>query len=327
MTDNGSSGGAQLDSEGFISRGYNAGMRGMKGSLYEGGHRVPFFIHWPEGGMDKTRDINDMCLDIDLLPTFADLLNMPMQGPVDGRSFKEHLAQERDDLNDRHHFLLNQQSSDIPTLDNSAVMTRRWRFIRNKELYDIIEDPAQGHDVSLQYPEVVQELSASLVAWYESVAPRLKEKCPLVLGNIAENPARLCSMDVMGDVAWSQGAILSAQKSSGRWWVQVEHAGRYRFECRRWPKELPIPMENTVSDDFAEAAIYPGCKPRAIKPVRAHLHLAGQTLCKEATANRESVTFEMEIQKPMTGELAAEFELEDGEKMGAYYLICERLLA
>ena len=29
---------------------YNAGMRGRKGSEYEGGHRVPFFLHWPKGG-------------------------------------------------------------------------------------------------------------------------------------------------------------------------------------------------------------------------------------------------------------------------------------
>jgi arylsulfatase A-like enzyme len=52
MTDNGTSAGAKfqgLDSEAI--RGYNAGMRGKKSSIYEGGHRVPFFIHWPKGGL------------------------------------------------------------------------------------------------------------------------------------------------------------------------------------------------------------------------------------------------------------------------------------
>ena len=47
MTDNGSSGGAIMDGDGFVTRGYNAGMRGRKGSYYEGGHRFPFFIRWP----------------------------------------------------------------------------------------------------------------------------------------------------------------------------------------------------------------------------------------------------------------------------------------
>ena len=36
MTDNGSSGGATLDDAGFVCAGYNAGMRGKKGSYYEG---------------------------------------------------------------------------------------------------------------------------------------------------------------------------------------------------------------------------------------------------------------------------------------------------
>ena len=50
MTDNGTASGAKfkgLDS--LPLRGYNAGMRGKKSSVYEGGHRVPFFIHWPKG--------------------------------------------------------------------------------------------------------------------------------------------------------------------------------------------------------------------------------------------------------------------------------------
>ena len=53
MTDNGTAAGARFD--GFDSRavkGFNAGMRGKKCSIYEGGHRVPFFVHWPAGNMD-----------------------------------------------------------------------------------------------------------------------------------------------------------------------------------------------------------------------------------------------------------------------------------
>ncbi|MEM9702290.1 MAG: arylsulfatase, partial [Planctomycetota bacterium] len=37
--------------------GFNAGMRGNKGSKYDGGHRVPFFIHWPAGGLTGGRDV------------------------------------------------------------------------------------------------------------------------------------------------------------------------------------------------------------------------------------------------------------------------------
>ena len=52
MTDNGTSGGCEIDGNEHVLRGYNAGMRGMKTSYYDGGHRVPFFIRWPNGGLD-----------------------------------------------------------------------------------------------------------------------------------------------------------------------------------------------------------------------------------------------------------------------------------
>lgn len=48
MTDNGSSGGARLNKNSFLTAGYNAGMRGRKGSYYDGGHRGPFFLRWPK---------------------------------------------------------------------------------------------------------------------------------------------------------------------------------------------------------------------------------------------------------------------------------------
>ena len=48
MTDNGSAMGCNLDAQQFVRDGYNAGMRGKKGSPYEGGHRVPLFMHWPQ---------------------------------------------------------------------------------------------------------------------------------------------------------------------------------------------------------------------------------------------------------------------------------------
>ena len=63
-TDNGTAAGRQI---------FNAGMRGQKGSEYDGGHRVPFFMHWPNGGMDKLKKIDTICHAIDIAPTLLDL--------------------------------------------------------------------------------------------------------------------------------------------------------------------------------------------------------------------------------------------------------------
>jgi arylsulfatase A-like enzyme len=62
MTDNGTSGGWNERT----GHGYNAGMRGIKCSYYDGGHRVPFFLRWADGGLVDT-DIPDLVEHVDLL--------------------------------------------------------------------------------------------------------------------------------------------------------------------------------------------------------------------------------------------------------------------
>ena len=82
MNDNGSSRGDKI---------YNAGMRGKKGSGYEGGHRAICFIRWPNGGLGTPRTVNNLSHITDILPTFADLLDfdVPQTGdPFDGVSLK-----------------------------------------------------------------------------------------------------------------------------------------------------------------------------------------------------------------------------------------------
>jgi arylsulfatase A-like enzyme len=56
-TDNGTSSGAKV---------YDAGMRGQKGSQYDGGHRVPFFLHWPAGGLTGGRDVKMIAAHVDM---------------------------------------------------------------------------------------------------------------------------------------------------------------------------------------------------------------------------------------------------------------------
>ena len=63
-TDNGTASGQQI---------FNAGMRGKKGSEYDGGHRVPFFMHWPNGGMDKLKKVDTLCHAVDVAPTLLDM--------------------------------------------------------------------------------------------------------------------------------------------------------------------------------------------------------------------------------------------------------------
>ena len=71
-TDNGTAAGHR-------NGGFNAGMRGAKGSAYEGGHRVPCFVHWPAGGIGGGRDVSGLTAHVDVLPTLLDLCDVPVE--------------------------------------------------------------------------------------------------------------------------------------------------------------------------------------------------------------------------------------------------------
>jgi arylsulfatase A-like enzyme len=151
MTDNGTSAG-WVENERL---GYNTGMRGIKGSYYEGGHRVPFFIRWPKGGIANGRDIGEFVNHVDLLPTFIDLcgLKPPEDFKTDGINAAPLLRGETDELPDRTIFTQYHQGTAIPDKWDCGVMTKRWRLINGQELYDIKADPGQKNDIAVQHPD------------------------------------------------------------------------------------------------------------------------------------------------------------------------------
>ena len=149
MTDNGTAAGASRrrgnKKAGKAWPGFNAGMRGQKGSSYDGGHRVPFFIHWPAGGLHGGRDLDTLSAHIDILPTLAELCGIkhPVAGApaIDGKSLAPLLKGKEPAWPDRTLFVHSQRLEQVKKGRNNAVLTKRWRLVNNKELYDITADP------------------------------------------------------------------------------------------------------------------------------------------------------------------------------------------
>ena len=329
MTDNGSSGGSTLDRNSFVTGGYNAGMRGKKGSYYDGGHRVPLLVRWPERGIQGGRDIGELVCDVDLLPTFADLcgLDVPEHQPWDGMSVAGLFDGSVTELPDRTHILQIRQSTDPPNKWQNCVMTRRWRLVGGRELYDIEADPGQRDDIAAQHPEVVTALRQELEAWWEDVSPSFDDLCGIVLGNDAENPTRLCAMDVMGDVAWNQCHITEALKSTGVWNVDVEQTGTYRFEVRRWPDEVGLPIDAALPRREADklAPYQASFECNAIHPEQVRLRIFDTDYVSPVDATARDVTFELELNRTGRTTLEAWFADADGEEYGAYYVTVARV--
>ena len=232
---------------------FNAGMRGWKSSAWEGGHRVPFFIHWPQGGMNEGRDIDGLTAHIDVLPTLVDIcgLKKPKGPRLDGSSMKALLqGGAPKNFDERPIFAHVQRTYTPPKWDHSVAMKGAWRLINGEELYDLNTDPAQRKDIAAKQPRGVKELRADYEKWWASIEPETRQTVHLDVGGV-ENPTTLYSHDwLMPGVraaAWHQNSIRRGDLSNGPWAVHVNKAGTYKIDLYRWPPYLNKPMKQKTA--------------------------------------------------------------------------------
>ncbi|MGA1115663.1 MAG: sulfatase-like hydrolase/transferase, partial [Opitutales bacterium] len=305
-----------------------SGRRGMKGKLYEGGHRVPLFIRGPEHLIGKPRELSIFSTHVDLLPTFIDLcgLGRPkrLSLPIDGRSLVP-VLQGSDDWADRTLFLHTQNGVEGPQkFEEALVMTEKWRLIYHtpdhSELFQIKKDPSQLHDLSAKFPEVVDRLKKE----YEEFWGKLGQDRPL------ERP-RLSSQSTTWLTNGWQRSIREGITGSGSWPVAVEESGAYLFEIRRWPREAgmiamraSLPPTNDPKIEYVgnKGGDIPG---KALDINAVEFSIKNElTLRKEIATDTESVKFEVPLEEG-TLDLSAKLILKSGKKIGAPYLYISKI--
>ncbi len=310
MTDNGTAAGIRGN------KGFNSGMRGTKGSEYDGGHRVPCFIRWPAAGLSGGRNVNRLTAHIDLLPTLIELcrLRKPAGVAFDGTSIVPLLRGDDANWPDRILVTDSQRIEHPEKWRKSAVMTDRWRLVNGKELYEIPLDPGQKHDVADAHPNVVRKLRQAYEQWWEDVSAHFDEYCEIVLGSDEENPTRLTCHDWHGggEVPWAQGHIRNGLKANGYWAVDVAQAGEYEFSLRRWPKEVDGPINAAVGGG------------KAIQADRARLRIGDVEVSKPVGKQAAEVTFKVTL-RPGKTTLQTWLTAEDGSSRGAYYVYARRM--
>lgn len=245
MTDNGTAAGVARGRNATGWRGFNAGMRGQKGSEYDGGHRVPFFVRWPAGGVGGGRDVDVLAAHVDVLPTLVDLCNLekPEGPPLDGVSLAPGLLDTDATFEDRT-ILVHSQRIEYPEKwRKSAVMTQRWRLVDRTELYDMVVDPGQQSDVASAHPDIVANLQKSYEDWWESLSPVFDDYVRPVLGSDAESPSHLTCHDWhTRNVPWNQQAVSRDPEVNGYWEVEIGAPGAYEFTLRRRPDGVDAPL-------------------------------------------------------------------------------------
>jgi hypothetical protein len=165
MTDNGTAAGYAPRPNGW--GGFNAGMKAIKASEYEGGHRVPFFIRWPGGGVGGGRDIDTLTAHIDVLPTLLEACGLPPAEGVDGLSLLPLLKGDVEELPPRTLFF-QWHRGDAPELGRAcAAVEARWKWLRPGApdspamLFDLRADPGESRDLAGEFPDEANRLKAA----------------------------------------------------------------------------------------------------------------------------------------------------------------------
>ena len=216
---------------------YIAGMRGKKGSVYNGGVRVPFYIRYPELFKGK-KDIETTAAHIDILPTLSQICNaeMPEERIIDGKNLLPLIKGEEVDWGDRELFFY--WTRRYPELyNNMALQNANYKLVGNTnynatfedfELFDLKKDPYEQSNIVSDNKEIAKDLKKKLDRTYTELinSENLTNPPRIIIGSNMENPVILNRNDAGGERGiWAQEEIY------GKWHVHIE-PGLYNFKFK-----------------------------------------------------------------------------------------------
>ena len=145
--------------------------------LDEGGVRVPFFVrwdkHWP------AQDIDRIAGDIDIFPTLAAIAGAELpENQVEGRNLLPLANDPSTAWEDRYLFThvgrweTGQEPNEFQW-KNFSVRNQRFRFVNDKQLFDMQADPGQTTNVLDQHPEVASSMRKAYDEWWKVTRPMM----------------------------------------------------------------------------------------------------------------------------------------------------------
>jgi arylsulfatase A-like enzyme len=309
--DNGGTAGVQF---------FNAGMRGMKTQLYEGGHRAGCFVRWPAGKLRAPSDVAELTEVQDLLPTLLELCGGPVPKNVDGVSLASLLRGSEAKLSDR---MLVVQYGQRPSRGDAAVLWGKWRLVYDKELYDLRSDPGQKTDVAARHPEVVKKMQDHYAHWWAGIEPTLDDFVPIVIGAEQENSVTLSAADWANIYCDNMKNLREGVNKNGPWHLQVAQDGTYEIALRRWPKEAdaaisaPVPAFKAV-----DGMLPPG---EALPVAKARIKIGTSDESRPVSAQDKEVVFNVPLRAGARLQMQSYlYDAAGKELCGAYFAYVRR---
>ncbi len=226
---------------------YRCGLRGLKGSVYEGGIKVPAFIAYPG---KKEAYISQTLAHIDILPTIMDLVNIDYDqvNEVDGISFVPLIEGQEADTFLHRSLIYNWQRGYPEPYRNIAVRKGDFKLvgqtgqITDLELYNMADDPYEKNNIISENPDIAIELRQEFDNWYRDIIreENLRKSLAPVAGTEYQDEIILNRNDAKGPPGiWSQEEIF------GYWDISFANSGTYKIKVR-FRDSVPSPGRLTL---------------------------------------------------------------------------------
>lgn len=239
-----------LTDNGPQQRRYTAGLNQGKGSVMEGGIRVPCMFYW-KGVLQENKILGSPSAHIDMMPTLLEFAGISHEGEMDGISLYPALTGENESIDERPLFFVwargyPQRYTNMAVRKGAyklAGQTRHGESSDLLQLFNLEEDPYELEDVSLEHPDIKASLLGELDRWYEEiiVSPHLVNPPRMLVGTEHENPVILARNDWKGPTAMQW----SSNEAFGFYDIRIEDPGPYEVKMR-FNKPLPAPGEAKI---------------------------------------------------------------------------------
>jgi arylsulfatase A-like enzyme len=327
LTDNGTAAG--FKEVGGKIYGYNANMKGIKNSEYEGGHRVPFFISYPDKIKDG-RDVNALTAHLDIMPTLATICNLKLPKlKLDGTDISS-LILNKDAVLKRDYLITDSQRVQEPIKwRKSAVMSDKMRLVNGAELYDISTDPGQNKDLAAQFPEVVTKMRGYYDEWWSSVSTEFNQFPVIIVGSEKQNPVEItCHDEHIHDskIPWNQNFIRESKLNpiGGEFTIEFERDGVYEIEVSRWPFESGLKINEGVDGKKATTFIDEVAEGKGMDFKKAVVKMGAWKEEKPVLPDAKSVLFKGNFTKGKTS-LSSWFIDGNKKEVGTFYFKITRI--
>lgn len=256
-----------LTDNGANSPRFNAGMLGRKGSVDEGGTRVPLFVRYP-GVIEKSKVIKPIAFHLDILPTLAELCHIPLTPKhlqkLDGDSLVPLLVDDAAEESWQKRMLFTEtfRAERGKAAMKAAVRTDQWRATMQKgrwRLFDMLKDPEQKEDVSKQNAVVVTELSEAFEKWFSQINLKELQNHSIPIGHPTRATFRLPANEADLLPKNSDGITYTGDTASGyaNSWI-TEWTSKDSYP--RWPIEVLEPGDYHLSIEYACNSQDAGCQ-------------------------------------------------------------------